>query len=1369
MKPPTSSRTPTPIVIPAAVRFFRWATLCLATALLTICPVHSAQPYVPILADPILEPWRWHPLPEVKGLGLLDILQRGPDDFWFASRDGLYHYNGRIKTRINLREGSVPRALALDTDRAVLVGSQFGISRIIGGVSEKVFPSADDPACDIRDLAVDGRGDLWAATNWGLLRFAGSTPNPVTPTLYTSRDQAESLRRSTPGSWAILKVVDTDLLSVNPWTDGVGLRTRSGIVGQVAEGGPSDLAGIEIGDRILEIDGRPGDLNARLSGKPGQPAKILVLRAANGDTVHRVIHHGKVDGTYQDLELYSVFRDKAGAIWMSTSSGDILRFTPSAGTWDRVTETDGPAPFGNEAEFLEAADGSVWSVNSDVAKGVARYAEGQWATFDLLEMGGTNLNTSIHQTRDGTIWIGGHKGTLHTFRDGIWRIYESYDTPLQRTRVRHLVETSDDYLIVANTKQAFRVDIGSNRVQTYSQLAYYGQTSDRTRWFLSVAGDAIAERDGVWTRFTTDDGLISHPTAMLITRDDGVWAVGGHNFEAATSRFDGATWSIQRHEGISWGLDPTSLAEAHDGTLWFGAAVGLDANRGHTGGLLSFDGAKWHRTTSVPSSFFYGIGTTLDDRVWVAGVEGLFSFDGTSWTTDPGLSGYTNTPFDVVYTSPSGDLWTVSRSFGLFHYDLKTWTRYDERDGLTEGRLRSVLEAQDGSTWAVSDEGVSRYDDRSWTPNVVPGSWLEGGAPAVKQDRTGAMWFTITLSDWYTRAETGSPLGDTPYVFHCIRYVPDQEAPDTHIHARFKEIAQPGNATLSWSGVDRWSTTLSEDLLFSWRLDNEPWSAYTSQTSRDLLALQSGSHTFEVRARDLDFQTDPTPAKLAFVVIPPVWGQTWFILLSLSAVLLTVWQAGRIVRSNRILRRQEEELLAARDAAETANRAKSLFLANMSHEIRTPMNAILGYAQILERDPNLDDNHRKAVDTIRESGAHLLSLINNVLDISKIEAGREELHTGDFDLSGLLSGLDAMFKLRCEQKGLTWELQEDLPNTPVNGDEGKIRQILINLLGNAHKFTDNGSVTLRVSRSTGNRHVFEVIDTGLGMTEELLNQLFEPFRQGAEGYHHGGTGLGLAISKRYVELMGGEINLESERGRGTHAYLVLDLKPGKEALDSQQDWSRVRSLSPGQHVRALVTDDDGTNRDILGQILSSVGVEVRTAESGHETLEQVRDWRPNILFLDIRMPGMDGTETLRRIIDEFGDDRPRTVAVTASVLEHETQTYREAGFDGLIDKPLRAEQVFAALAEGVGATFEIEDPEDGFDPLDFSTLSIPADLHRALRDAAEGYSVTDLRKHMDQLATINGSTARLAAHLREISGGYDMEQVIQTLDRIKTG
>ena len=251
--------------------------------------------------------------------------------------------------------------------------------------------------------------------------------------------------------------------------------------------------------------------------------------------------------------------------------------------------------------------------------------------------------------------------------------------------------------------------------------------------------------------------------------------------------------------------------------------------------------------------------------------------------------------------------------------------------------------------------------------------------------------------------------------------------------------------------------------------------------------------------------------------------------------------------------------------------------------------------------------------------------------------------------------------------------------------------------------------------------------------------------------------------------MGGEINLESERGRGTRAYLVLDLKPGKEALVSQQDWSRVRSLSPGQHVRALVTDDDGTNRDILGQILSSVGVEVRTAESGHETLEHVRDWRPNILFLDIRMPGMDGTETLRRIIDEFGDDRPRTVAVTASVLEHETQTYREAGFDGLIDKPLRAEQVFAALAEGVGATFEIEDPEDGFDPLDFSTLSIPADLHRALRDAAEGYSVTDLRKHMDQLATINGSTARLAAHLREISGGYDMEQVIQTLDRIKTG
>ncbi len=207
----------------------------------TAMPTHSIQAYNPTSPDPITESWRWHELTEFKGLGLLDILERGPDDLWFASRDGLYHFDGRTRTRIDLvREDALPRTLELGSDGSVIVGTQFGISRIAkDGSAEKVLPVRGNVDCDVRDLSIDGQGRLWAATVWGLLRFerAGPDLRSESPTLYTSQDQAESLRQSAPSGWATLRTLDEHLLSVHTWMDGLGLRTRSGVVGHLAEGG----------------------------------------------------------------------------------------------------------------------------------------------------------------------------------------------------------------------------------------------------------------------------------------------------------------------------------------------------------------------------------------------------------------------------------------------------------------------------------------------------------------------------------------------------------------------------------------------------------------------------------------------------------------------------------------------------------------------------------------------------------------------------------------------------------------------------------------------------------------------------------------------------------------------------------------------------------------------------------------------------------------------------------------------------------------------------------------------------------------------------------------------------------------------------
>ena len=540
--------------------------------------------------------------------------------------------------------------------------------------------------------------------------------------------------------------------------------------------------------------------------------------------------------------------------------------------------------------------------------------------------------------------------------------------------------------------------------------------------------------------------------------------------------------------------------------------------------------------------------------------------------------------------------------------------------------------------------------------------------------------------------------------------------------------------------------------------------------------LENWTCPLEVAQRRWTLVFEPVAA---FRTAPFHWQSRSALAAGLVLTGLLATHLRRDARSTEDLARSNAALLAevvtrkdAEAAAEAASRAKSEFLANMSHEIRTPMNAILGYAQILLRDGALHPFHRDALATIASNSDHLLHLINEILDLSKIDAGRMDLTPSDFDLVALVRELTAMFQHPCEEKQLGLRVEGlDAPRAlPVRGDEGKLRQVLINLLGNAVKFTARGRVTLRLSRGENEAWNFEVSDTGIGIPVETQRVIFNPFQQGPGVRAHGGTGLGLTIARRQVEIMGGTLAVRSEPGAGANFFFTVAL-PAATARGPANcgPARRIERLAAGSQVHALVVDDIRENREVLSTMLAMIGCEVVLAENGRQALEAVAVSRLSIVFMDMRMPEIDGLEATRRIVSDYGALGLKVVATSASALDHEREMYLQAGCDDFVAKPFRAARIYAALQQLLGVEFAYQaqaaSPEAA-STLDLGRIVLPEDLTLRLMMAAELHSTTVLKNCLREVEQTGPSGQRLAAHLREFMASYDMETIQKIVAQI---
>lgn len=1320
-----------------------------------------------------------------------------------------YAYHNLRFDNLSLAQGlsqSVVITSLQDRNGFMWFGTQDGLNRFDGYEFVVYKHDPADPASlsnnFIQALVETDDGALWVGTFGGGLdrldpltgQFTHFRHNPTDPTTIGS-NMVQSIARAADGTlW--LGSNGGGLSQFNP-ADGRAKVYRAN------QDLPHTLSSDVVLDVLVDNEGQvwAGTLDSGISRLNPRTGEFTNLR-----------HSDENADSLSNDNIQALFLDSRGQVWVGTATGGLERFDAQTGGFVHyipVQDDPGSLPDVNVQAVFEDDQGILWV--GTASSGLCRL-DAASADFTCYRnqpgvpasLSNNNV-VSIYQDRGGVYWVGTFGGGVNRFdpRKNKFELIQhqpGHNNTLVDNSIWSVWVDRHAEVWVGTNGGLSRIDRAHGSVQNYVH-----QDNDPNSLGDNIVWSIVESRSGsLW--FGTNAGLSRYRPEL-----------------DAFENIPGAT--------------VFSIVEDRDGTLWYGGAntgvVHMNPADRSTQAYRTIPG----NPNSLPDNGVLALYIDRSGELWVGMFTGgLCRFNRSTGVCDaiyqnnpedPSSLG-NNTVLDILEDGQNR-FWVGTASGGLNLLDRSSgrFTQFRQKDGLANDTIYGVLEDRAGKLWLSTNNGVSQFDPLTKVVrNYGPQDGLQSNEfnqGAHFRSANGEMFF-------------GGINGLNAFLPDYVQDIPYQPPiVITRFYLYSKPVGVGGNSPLKkviWK-TDTITLNYTDDFFafefaalhysspekiqYAYRMEGleKDWVTVGARHYASYTNVPPGEYTFHVIGANSDGIWNRSGVAIRIIVTPPFW-QTWWFRLAASllvvALVIGVFEARlSIVRAQKhslekqVTERTHElsealvEVERARQAAEAANQAKSLFLANVSHELRTPLNAILGFSQLMLRpsenprpDEQLPRGCRDNMEIIYRSGEHLLGLINDVLDMSKIEAGRMTLTEQTFNLQRMLDGLEDMFRFRAEGKGLTLDV-EIAADTPagIYADEGKLRQILMNLLGNAVKFTDEGGVVLRVraeelservNRPPGSapdfspthRLTFEVEDSGSGIDADELSVIFEPFMQAAGGQQaQEGTGLGLSISRKFAGMMSGTLTAASEVGKGSIFTLQVPVAAIDPALIQNETPARpVIALEEGQPVyRILVVDDKDVNRLLLVRLLTPLGFEVREAVDGAQALDIWKEWHPHLIFMDMRMPVMNGYEATRRIKATTLGQATVVVALTASALEEDRAVILSEGCDDYIRKPFRESEIFDTLTRHLGVRFRTLAEENVTARLPVSRRHI--DLAGRLA-ALDGETRDLLREaailgHNDRLLAcverIRAQDEALADALEEWVNGYQLHKILRLFER----